>query len=65
MLKAFLRFLNQNKKIRRIIRRVFSLFLVHGMADTLYWKNDLSLMFFVFISVVIFSEARSYLCLKL
>ena len=36
--KGVFEIFKSEQKIRRIIRRVFSLFLVHGMADTLYWK---------------------------
>ena len=45
-------FKSEQKKYAALFGAFLVYFLVHGMADTLYWKNDLSLLFFVFLSAV-------------
>ena len=45
-------FKSEQKKYAVLFGAFLVYFLVHGMTDTLYWKNDLSLLFFVFLSAV-------------
>ena len=45
-------FKSEQKKYAALFGAFLVYFLVHGIADKLYWKNDLSLLFFVFLSVV-------------
>lgn len=45
-------FKSEQKKYAVLFGAFLVYFLVHGMTDTLYWKNDLSLIFFVFLSVI-------------
>ena len=49
-------FKSEQKKYAVLFGAFLVYFLVHGMADTLYWKNDLSLMFFVFISALFLAK---------
>lgn len=46
-------FRSEQKKYAVLFGAFLVYFLVHGMADTLYWKNDLSLMFLMFVAALL------------
>ncbi len=44
---------NTDKKIAFLAGGFFVYFLIHGLVDTPFWKNDLSLVFFFFLGILI------------
>lgn len=55
-------FNSEQKKYAILLGAFLVYFLVHGMFDTLFWKNDLSLMFFMFLSIaIICKNPKSFL----
>jgi len=53
---------NQNLEITNIIlMSVMVYVLIHGLVDTTYWKNDLSVMFWIFVGLMVILKESNYL----
>lgn len=52
--------LQSNREQKVLLMVVMSYFLIHGLVDTTYWKNDLSVVFWMLISFMLVFEKKDF-----